>query len=52
MRKKTKKRSKFWDTMVDPGTKRMAERFIERIKQGKIIDIHRFRGFIETECGD
>lgn len=45
---KRKKHTKFWD-MVDPETKRIAERFIERIRQGKIINIHRLV-YNRTKC--
>ena len=49
MEKRKKKHSKFWD-MVDPQTRKEAQKIVKRI--GKTLNIHRFRGFIKTECGD
>jgi len=47
---KRDKQTKFWDMFVGPRTKKEATEAIKRIKNR--LNIHRFRGFIKTNCGD
>ncbi len=47
--KKRGKHTKFWG-MVDLRTRKEAQEFVKHIK--KALNMHRYRGYIKTECGD